>query len=128
VRQPYLHHPDHRNATHGKSQWTITKQEELASFHVAHSSGWITGVSGWGLYTPAGVPEWLGTAQDHVRRVFLAKFVSSSTPVTWHGYPADHQVNAQDIPNERILNDWLTKGLFRPAKLRKLARGQACGL
>jgi hypothetical protein len=30
VRPTYIHHPDPRNSTHEKLQWTITEQEEMA--------------------------------------------------------------------------------------------------
>jgi len=124
----YRHHPDHRNGTSWKSQWTISEAAELASFELARSRGWLLGQVGWGLHIPIRSPEWLGVAQDHLTRVFFAKFVGATAPVMWHGYPADHRRNAADIPADLVLKAWLMAALLSPAKIRKIARGQPCSL
>ena len=124
----YRHHPGHRNWTAGKSQWIISEPAELASFEFARSRGWLLDQVGWGLHIPDQTPEWLGVAQDHRTRVFIAKFVGATAPVMWHGYPADHRRNTADIPTERVLNAWLKAAIFSPAKIRKIARGQPCSL
>lgn len=121
----YFHHPDHRNSNPNKSQWTITREEERASFSQAFAEDWLRDTDGWGLHTPSGLPEYLGTALD--RKVFVAKFVGGpGTP--WHGYPADHQQRAQDIPHEAALQSWMNLGLLTAPKIRKIAKGQRCNL
>jgi hypothetical protein len=60
--------------------------------------------------------------------LFVAKFVASAPPAVWHGYPADHERNPQDIPESEVLRDWIQSGLLAAAKVRKLTRGQPCNL
>ena len=124
----YIPNPDHRNQTPRKSQWTISIDEEIRCFNVAQVRGWHVNNVGWGLYMPNAHPDWLGVAQDHHTKVFIAKFVSSQHTDTWHGYPADYRRNAHDIPHERVLNSWLQDGIFTPAKIRKITKGQRCSL
>ncbi len=124
----YFHHPDHRNRAYGKSQWTIPKAEELRVFTDAHAKGWMDNFVGWGLYLIQNKPDWLGLAADLTTRLFVAKFVSSKQPIQWHGYPSNNRNGAREIPSERVLESWLHAGYLRPAKIRKLERGQPCSL
>ena len=122
----YSHDPQHRNQTPGKSQWSISRQDESACFAVAHSMGWIDGEKGWGLHCLNGALQYLGFGQDHTTRVFMAKFVGHQD--TWHGYPADHQRNQQDIPSEPVRKIWLHDGVLTAPKIRKITKGQPCRL
>ena len=100
----------------------------MGCFDRARVDRWLIHVEnvGWGLHLPAGKPDYLGVAQDHESRIFVAKFVRNQD--VWHGYPADHRRNHQDIPTERVLHGWMRDGLLARAKIRKLTRGQPCRL
>ena len=124
----YLHNSVHRNRTPRKSQWTINETAELGSFQMALNQNWLLPQEGWGLHFENGNPAYLGLAQDHTTRVFVAKFVDRGNRNTWHGYPADHQKNNQDIPTVEILDKWLNRKVLPAPKIRKLAKGQPCGL
>jgi hypothetical protein len=112
----------------GKSQWRIPESDERNAFNQARIRAWLSDACGWGLHTPDGIVSILGVSQDHDRPLFVAKFLANAAPRFWHGYPADHQRNPQDIPDDRILSDWMTSGLLTSAKVRKLTRGQPCNL
>ena len=73
----YLPNPQHRNKTKGKSQWLISLTEEAKCFHIAYANQWIGDDTGWGLHYPNGIPDYLGVAQDHETKVFIAKFVGN---------------------------------------------------
>jgi len=124
----YQHHPDHRNHTSGKSQWTITEEDERTTFDHSRTSQWLAQQHGWGLHVLAGHAAYLGDSDDGLRRLLIAKYVASNSPKVWHGYPADHQKRTHDIPDSKILGDWMRLNLLRPAKIRKLMRGQPCNL
>lgn len=124
--EQYQPNPVHRNGTQEKSQWRITTPEELACFQATVENQWRLGNVGWGLHSPAGTPEYLGVAEDHATMVFIAKFVGKQA--IWHGYPADHQRNFQDIPDGTILDIWMKLNLIAAAKARKILRGQPCRL
>jgi hypothetical protein len=124
----YAHNPLHRNRTRGKSQWTIDELAELESFRRSLNRAWLMSNVGWGLHFENNKVTYLGIAEDNIRRVFVAKFINDEPNSTWHGYPADHQRNQQDIPARIILKDWLDRSILSPPKIRKLARGQPCSL
>jgi hypothetical protein len=125
----YTPHPHHRDGRPAKSQWTISIAEELASFDHAGREDWLMPPEeptvGWGLHCVEGSPCVLGVAVDRSRDFIIAKFVTSNGS-DWHGYPADHQSNPQDIPLEAVLASWLQGSLFSAAKVRKIVRGQPC--
>ena len=122
----YSHDPQHRNRTPGKSQWSISPREEAICFGSAYSKGWTDVDKGWGLHFSNGTLDYLGYAQDHSTSVFIAKFVGNQE--IWHGYPADHQRNQQDIPTERVRKIWMQSGVLTPPKICKITRGQPCRL
>lgn len=122
----YLCHPDHRNRTRLKSQWTITCQEEIDCFRLTYNNQWIVDIKGWGLYLVNGSPQYLGVAQDHATEVFVGRFVSNVSGDEWHGYPADHTSNSADRPHESVAKNWQEHGFIGPPKVRKLLRGQPC--
>jgi hypothetical protein len=123
----YTPNPVHRNATRNKSQWTIPLKSELDVFKQAFTSMWLTGTQAWGLYIDGNTGSilYLGVAQDHMKQIFIAKFVDGTAKNDWHGYPADHG-NSADTPDTRILNMWLMARVLSPAKIRKIGRGQPC--
>jgi len=122
----YKMNPVRRDGTSGKSQWRVSRQDEIRCFDGARASNWLVGPVGWGLHLSAGVPDYLGVARDHQSRVFVAKFTGEQN--VWHGYPADHRRNHRDIPTESVLADWMREGLLARATVRKLTRGQPCRL
>lgn len=122
----YLHNFQHRNGTPLKSQWIISHIDERACFLHSYTSGWIDDDTGWGLHFHEQIVDYLGLSHDRERRLFIAKFVANRRPSYWHGYPADYQVNIQDIPREDVLNKWLADEIFSPAKISKILRGKAC--
>ena len=123
----YQHHPDHRNGVASKSQWTITEAEERNVFEGARIRNWLRGGSGWGLHIQNTQITYLGISRwGH--QVFVAKFLAGSTPVVWHGYPADHQRDPKDRPEREIVKEWETSQLISPGQMRKLLKGQPCDL
>lgn len=124
----YRSHQPHRNRSPQKSQWCITEAEETQSFRLASEKEWLGGTHGWGLHFIEDRPDYLGTAQDHTTRLFVAKYVRSATADSWHGYPADHQRHPQDIPSEKVSTKWSQESYLSPAKIRKLIKGQPCSL
>lgn len=124
----YQPHPDHRNNNPNKSQWTISVAQERGSFSAADRDGWLEETTGWGVYRSGVKLEYLGRDKTKARRLFVAKFVRGREGEDWHGYPADHQANASDIPSKRVRREWLDNEVLPAHKLRRLARGQPCGL
>jgi hypothetical protein len=123
---PYLCNPLHRNRTPRKSQWTISENAELHSFEDAFNRTWLLSDIGWGLHFENNHPANLGVAQDHKTSVFVAKFVNDKN--TWHGYPADHQRNNQDIPDIQIRRKWLKENILPRRTVLQLGKGQPCSL
>ncbi|MBF0552213.1 MAG: hypothetical protein HQK60_16965 [Deltaproteobacteria bacterium] len=126
----YLHNPAHRDNTPDKSQWIITEEAEQNSFRMALNKVWLLPSTGWGLHFEDSKPAYLGLAQDHHTPVFVAKFVNDRKQDNnfWHGYPADHQNNSQDIPAVGILNKWMAEKVLPAPKIRKILKGQPCNL
>jgi hypothetical protein len=124
--EDYQPNAAHRTTGSRRSQWTISIPEEKTCFLRSIENLWLLQDVGWGLHYPAGAPEYLGVAEDQETLLFIARFVGKSG--AWHGYPADHQRNFQDIPDDRILRHWLELKLLAAAKIRKITRGQPCRL
>lgn len=124
----YLHNLQHRDGTAMKSQWIIGYAEERTCFINSYNNAWFNNNTGWGLHFYDQIVDYLGVSHDRERRLFIAKFVADNGPSYWHGYPADYQINIQDIPREDVLNKWLAGGIFSPAKIRKILRGKPCRL
>ena len=120
-------HPHHRNGNPNKSQWTITEHDEVASFKLAHTNGWCSSTTGWGLHVSQKRAEYLGTSEGGVRILFIAKFVAADSD-SWHGYPADPQAKVDDVPENRVLQHWLTHQFLAPSKVRKIIKRQPCSL
>jgi hypothetical protein len=124
----YMIHPDHRNKTAKKSQWTIPEKSEIRCFRLSHQSRWLVDRAGWGLHLVDGCAEYLGVDAQRTRKLFVARFEDGSGNQRWHGYPANPTEKSRDMVPERITDDWMTQGLLRPAVIRKLLRNQPCDL
>jgi len=122
----YLCHPHHRNGNPNKSQWDLSEQRELDLFGLAFENQWLLDSVGWGVAKMNNTLEYLGVSTDRLTRLFIAKFVATGT--NWHGYPADHQRNQQDIPATAIQRKWLDDRVVPPSKIRKISKGQPCSL
>jgi hypothetical protein len=103
-------------------------EQERDVFVGTLTEDWIADNAGWGLHIASGVVSYLGLARDHLRQVFIAKFVHGNQGLVWHGYPADHQRSAKDIPNESVLRRWLDCHLLSAPKISKLQKGKPCSL
>ena len=123
----YKANSDHRNGTAGKSQWSLSEEEERSVFNAARVRNWLLPSPGWGLHSPNDLVAYLGSSCDG-RSLFVAKFVASHAPMVWYGYPADHQRNRRDVPPLKLLQDWEASGLISPSQKRKILRGQPCSL
>ena len=124
--EDYQPNQAHRTKSSGRSQWTISISAEKTCFYLCIENLWILQEVGWGLHYPEGAPEYLGVSEDQATPIFIARFVGKSG--AWHGYPADHQKNFQDIPDQGILLDWMNRNLLAASKIRKIVRGQSCRL
>lgn len=127
----YIHKMDHRNGNPSKSQWTVHELTERNCFQHALSSWQCNPYSCWGLHFEDDKTAYLGVTKSSApekRDLFIAKFIDSNKNNKWHGYPADHVLNSQDIPPEEVLAMWLQVKHLRPATVRKLSRGQKCKL
>lgn len=125
----YIHKIDHRNGNPNKSQWTINEAEERKSFRRAFNSWRDSNHTCWGLHFEDGHVAYLGKTKRSApeqRDLFIAKFIDGNRNNIWHGYPADHVLNQQDIPPEAVLKMWLDFQYLRPAVVRKVSRGQKC--
>lgn len=121
----YVFKRDHRNGSPEKSQWSISGHEELESFRRTRDSGWLTASKGWGLHLVADQPSYLGWSADKSRQLFLARFSGTVAGVpddSWHGFPGDYLKHAQDIPDGKILLDWVSRDLLTPARMNKILK------
>ena len=127
----YIHKMDHRDNTYEKSQWTINPGSERDCFRLAHDSQWCITPHGWGLYFVNGKASNLGKTSAQVterRDIFIAKFVDGNRNSKWHGYPADHVKNRQDIPPVFVLRNWADSQFINWKTVRKITGGQKCKL
>ena len=111
-----------------KTVWRISVGDELDTFRVSHSSGWLWPGVGWGLrQAPAGNILTLGTNARNADLKF-AKFISSTPTSDWHGYPADYLAKPGDCPHMAVLQVWIRVGILRKHHVKKIVRGQPCNL
>lgn len=124
----YIHKMDHRDARSlKKSQWTIPHEHERECLVWAFSRPMqdALGKHRWALHITGAKPLVLGrTKAEHppIRDSFYARFIDSNENNKWHGYPADHVLNEQDIPPNEVLDDWAP--YLRPALIRKILKSQ----
>jgi hypothetical protein len=102
------------------------KASEESTFQRALDSNWQAGRYAWGLHFVEQAVTYVGVVEDHQRQTFLAKFVRDPHQPLWHGYPANHVNNTQDIPDQEVLNLWLKFSILRPEKISKLSKGRPC--
>lgn len=113
----------HRDNSPKKSQWVITKVEEINCFTKSVKKDWTDDNLYFGLKNDGDSLEQLGL--NHFKEeLYLAKFISSSTD--WHGYPADYVRNTQDIPPQIILDKWLKEEIIAKHEMTKIKRGMPC--
>ena len=124
----YTIHPHHRDKNPSKSQWSISPDNEIATFTNAKLSCWLINDSGWGVFPVSGTPTYLGVSKDQTTQLIIAKFVFNESNNNWHGYPANHIENVQDIPDEIVLKQWIEKSILSRAKISKIGKGKPCKL
>jgi len=124
----YVHKSDHRDNSPQKSQWTLTELEERNVFGRTLDEHWYDDATGWGLHLADNVVQELGIGVDRIRRLFVAKFVDGNRRSEWHGYPADHLANQQDVPDGSYLVSWCERGYMSIAKMRKIVQRKPCSL
>jgi hypothetical protein len=132
----YTHNEQHRNNNPHKSQWTISRDEELSCFETASTLLYIYGINEgpdcWGLHKENKTVVYLGrtaiNSPNSGQELFIAKFIDGNNNDVWHGYPADHVGNQQDIPPASVLQFWLEENSLPVSKIRKITKGQKCKL
>ncbi|MEY3220489.1 MAG: hypothetical protein RIT27_1846 [Pseudomonadota bacterium] len=124
----YTYHPQHRDKTPTKSQWTITYDEESRSFCLSLENQWNDDKNGWGVHLINETISYLGISQNGMQNLLIAKYVCDNVHNDWHGYPANHIEYSRDIPPEKFLLDWKSKNYITSAKMRKILKGQPCNL
>ena len=122
----YIPNPQHRDGNPNKSQWLIDIDQEVRVFKYMAYNNWGGENNGWGLFFRRNILDYLGIIHSRNTNVFIAKFVVDTSHCAWHGYPADYQFKAQDVPDRSILQDWLEKKYLSKAKIRKIMKGQPC--
>lgn len=116
----------HRNSNPEKSQWIISVEEEFMSFAISRKNEWFNGQRGWGVH-PSNTLLDVGSLVDG-RNVQIARF-QEMTPLgqkiqnKWHGYPADIKGKTNDIPEIKVLKNWLDLGIIQKHQLSKIRRG-----
>src|SRR5687768_16359480 len=108
----YLHKPDHRDGTRGKSQWVISKSSERDCFSTTRPPDWTVGQPVWGLHAVNGRAALLGVGKDGEEDLFVAKFVDPSSNHQWHGYPVSHKDRNDKPPAATVLR-WQGDDLIR---------------
>jgi hypothetical protein len=87
---------------------------------------WIFEENGWGLFIDKDIINYLGIINNRNTSIFIAKFVVDINHNAWHGYPADYQFKAQDVPDKEVINKWIKEKYITKAKARKIMMGQSC--
>lgn len=121
----YSFNPVHRNNAPNKSQWDISRNDELETFSVSLSRNWNTDGSTWGLHFVNAAPTYLGRDRDHLTPVFIARFVAKAVPQVWHGYPINH-VETNERPPEFVLQSWMREQILPKSKISKIIQGKKC--
>lgn len=140
----YWVNPHHRDKRPDKSQWTIIPDEELKCFTSSWQSRWykrsvIDGEvmashldESFGLYLIDNVPHTLGIRKRKAiqegkdkAELLIARFIPDEAHKKWHGYPADGELNDQDIPSDFYLKEWKKSNYFKPAQISKIKRGRS---
>lgn len=113
----YYCHPHHRNGDPEKSQWAISRLDEVNVFAEAPRDVCSNLLTRWGLNIADNQIAELGTNGE-----WLAKFISDGADVSqWHGWPACRW--PQDRPDQQLLEYWVVKGTITRARARRIERG-----
>lgn len=114
----------HRNNTPGKSQWIISEREEIKCFENAVINKWSDESNYFSLKKDVRKKlVALGKNKFH-EKLYLAKYTAN--PKDWHGYPADHVRNSNDIPSQVILDSWMKNKTLPKHKVFKIQQGKPC--
>ncbi len=118
----YQIHPQHRNGTPKKSQWTIPCDDELSVFAGSVCENLvISGQYMWGIYIPGAEPEVLGVTR-YGDATKLAIFDNGKHNGFWHGYPADY-IRGQEVPSDEVFDLWKNKGILTKADINRINKG-----
>lgn len=115
---------DHRASkpTKDKSIWTVSEWIEIKIFAEAGVNEWrsINQAFLWGIHLDQeGKLQSIGI--DLNQDLYFAKFRCDKNG-EWHGYPV-HPLD-QDIPPERVLEDWRRSGIIDKTDKHRIQRGR----
>jgi hypothetical protein len=117
----------HRNGTAGKSQWTISVDDEFDLFAKAKRDGQIFDDKGYALWIVADAACVLGIT-EHESETRLARFEDGTRSDHWHGYPANYLRAKNDIPPMSLLRQWKESGLIEKSDITRLKLQKPCSL
>lgn len=117
----------HRNGTVGKSQWTISVDDEFDLFAKAKRDGQLFDDKGYALWIVADAACVLGLT-EHESETRLARFEDGTRSDHWHGYPANYLRAKNDIPPMSLLRLWKVEGLIEKSDLIRLKQQKPCSL
>lgn len=120
----YLIVPYHRDGTMGKSQWTISENDEVDCFAESFREEWTNGESNFGLRRDGNNDLIYLGKNSFGEDLLIAKFVSNSSD--WHGYPSDYVRNTHDIPDFSTLKEWREKKFIQKSQMLKIKQGKPC--
>ena len=98
---------------------------EIECFVIAFGSSWLFELQLWGLHREDGQMAPLGI-NVHEENLWFARFIESSPPRQWHGFPADYRRHNYDRPPNRILKQWRDAGILMKHEMAKVAAGKRC--
>lgn len=123
IEQQYQIHPQHRNRSPQKAQWTVSYEDELVVFAWAICEEGVTGEQYiWGLLIEDGESCIIGKTK-YGDATKIAIFDNGDHNDFWHGYPADY-IRSQEYPSDDILGRWRDKGYITKADIRRIIRGK----
>jgi len=133
----YKFNKKHRDSSKHKSQWKISKQEEIEIFLNSIRNNWFKGEFSdkkciltspdgiaWGIGLISDKCSVIGVSSDGTTELKACKFVESS-PNYWHGYPANFK-NRQDVPLDEILDSWRKLGFINKPLLLNIKKRRVC--
>ena len=117
----------HRYGTAGKSQWTISVDEEIDLFAKTKRNGYVYDDKGYALWIVAEKAVVLGIT-EYQSETRLARFVDGTRTDHWHGYPANYLRAKNDIPPMHLLRQWKKDGLIEKSDITRLKLQKPCSL
>ncbi|MDD2396172.1 MAG: hypothetical protein PHG12_10580 [Sphaerochaeta sp.] len=102
----------HQKILLSKSVWTISQSAELKMFVDSISLKYFDSnyESSYNIIFNNNCLQMIGESPNN-DPLFIGKFISKDKAINWHGYPANHIKNRQDIPPDSILTSWKNAGL-----------------